>query len=194
MRTPTINALTVVFGLTVLLSGCESALYFYETDKISLTAEARPDTSQPVQGNLGVKERVVLIAPKKGDADDAVSSINSFNFKIIPEPGTIFNPVLIQTAFITGNAASGLTLPQASAAAEAITLGGTDISSAEKLAGEIAGEIASETDRAILKDITLRDFSALTDRDYQEILRLTALQRKSYTAGLHEALRKKLAN
>ncbi len=194
MRTPTINALTVVFVLTVLLSGCESALYFYETDKISLTAEARPDTSQPVQGNLGVKERVVLIAPKKADADDAVSSISAFNFKIIPEPGTIFNPVLIQTAFITGDAASRLTLPQASAAAEAITLEGTDISSAEKLAGEIAGELTSEADRAILKNIALSDFAALTDRDYQEILRITELQRRSYTAGLHKALSKKLVH
>jgi len=40
-----------------------NSLYFYETDKISLTIEARPDSSQPVQGNFGLKQRLVLIVP-----------------------------------------------------------------------------------------------------------------------------------
>ena len=66
--------------LLTFLTGCSNALYFYETEKISLTAEARPDSSQPVQGSLGIKQRVVLIAPK-GRNNDAVSSISSFSKK-----------------------------------------------------------------------------------------------------------------
>ena len=109
--------------ILLLVSGCTNALYFYETEKVSLTIEARPDSSQPVQGNLGIKQRVALVSPGKGrSGGDALSAISSFNFQIIPESGTIFDPTLIQTAFITGEAASDLNDEQAANAAEAITL------------------------------------------------------------------------
>lgn len=136
--------------LVIFLTGCTNAVYFYETEKISLTVEARPDSSQPVQGNLGIKERVVLLAPKraperitntakdpakindntcdvdknkdkKNDIHDSVSAISSFNFNIIDEDG--FNPVLVQTAFITGDAAACLKPSEATMAAKAITVG-----------------------------------------------------------------------
>jgi hypothetical protein len=93
-----------------MLNGCGNTLYFYETEKISLTAEARPDSSQPVQGSLGLKQRVALIVPKKSNKEsadgEALSAISSFNFKIKETPG--FNPLLIQTAFVTGAAANEL--------------------------------------------------------------------------------------
>jgi hypothetical protein len=125
------------FGVPVLLflSACSNALYFYETDKISLTVEARPDSSQPVQGNLGIKQRVALVTPAKKNAvtatsvsttekassdGDALSVISSFRFKIEEEPG--FNPVSIQTAFITGEAASGLEQSEATVATEVLNL------------------------------------------------------------------------
>jgi hypothetical protein len=46
------------------LAGC-NAVYFYETDKISLTVEVRPDSTGPVQGNFGLKQRVVAFVPKR---------------------------------------------------------------------------------------------------------------------------------
>jgi hypothetical protein len=100
-----------VLCLSFMLNGCATnTLYFYETEKISLTVEARPDSSQPVQGSLGLKQRVALLVPKKSNeqsADgEALSAISSFNFKIKDESG--FNPILIQTAFITGAAANEL--------------------------------------------------------------------------------------
>ncbi len=87
-------------------------MYFYETEKISLTVEARPaDASQPVQGNLGIKQRVALIVPKKSNDDsgdgEALSAISSFNFRIMKQDWA-FNPILVQTAFITGDAATKL--------------------------------------------------------------------------------------
>jgi hypothetical protein len=46
----------------LVLAGCHS-VYFYETDKISLTIEARPDATGPIQGNFGLKQRVVAFVP-----------------------------------------------------------------------------------------------------------------------------------
>lgn len=48
--------------ILLILSSCSNALYFYETDKISLTLEARPDSTQPVQGNFGLKQRLALVS------------------------------------------------------------------------------------------------------------------------------------
>jgi len=120
MQTKTIKTYSIALCLAGFLPGCTNALYFYETEKISLIVEARPDSTQPVQGSLGIKQRVVLIAPKKNENNEAVSAITSFSFNIIPKAGTIFNPVLIQTAFITGDAAAQLCPAEAQNAAQAI--------------------------------------------------------------------------
>jgi len=72
------------------LNGCSNALYFYETEKISMNLEGRPDPSQPVQGSLGFKQRVAIVAPPK-DPDtltqarsESVSMISSFRFRKDP--------------------------------------------------------------------------------------------------------------
>lgn len=141
----------IYLGMIYILSGCTNALYFYETEKISFTVEARPDSSQPVQGSLGIKQKVALVTPgnnqiirqaggcrnssnnetsqqaagSTSNDNEALSSISRFDFKIIPTSGTILDPVLIQTAFVTGNAASGLTCDQAAEVANAIVLDGS---------------------------------------------------------------------
>jgi len=103
------------FFLSLLLTGCANSIYFYETEKISLTVEARPDSTQPVQGNLGIKQRVALIVPKKsndnadGKDGEALSTVSSFDFRIIDDENFFrFNPILIRTAFVTGEAAGKL--------------------------------------------------------------------------------------
>lgn len=190
-----INAYSISLGLAILLNGCSNALYFYETEKISLTAEARPDSSEPVQGSLGVKQRVALVTPRMTKKQgDALSSISSFSFKITPEAGTPFNPVLIQTAFITGDAAANLSATDAQNAAQAITLEGVDISPASKLAEQIVSTIDDDNDLMTLKEITKHDFDSLSEQDFENISRITTVDRKLYTRELHEALRKKLAN
>jgi len=113
----------VILVSPLLLPSCSNALYFYETDKISLLVEARPDSSQPVQGNLGLKQRVALVTPATKNVEgDALSSINSFRFKIEEEPG--FNPVTIQSAFITGDAAYCLNQKQTEKAASIVAQSG----------------------------------------------------------------------
>jgi len=119
----TIIRTIVILLCPILLPSCSNALYFYETDKVSLTVDARPDSSQPVQGNLGIKQRVALVTPAtKSLVEDALSSISSFRFKIAEEPG--FNPVTIQSAFITGDAASCLNQKQTENAASILALSG----------------------------------------------------------------------
>ena len=196
----TIKTYWIALCLASFLPGCTNALYFYETEKISLTAEARPDSSQPVQGSLGIKQRVVLIAPKKDERDnavdknkDTVSAISSFSFKIIPEAGTPLNPILIQTTFITGDAARLLEPNEATSAAQAITLGGAEIATSNESAEKIISNLDSN-DRNTLKEITKRDFDTLSDQDFENIDRITNFDRKLYTRELHDALRRKLPN
>ncbi len=123
----TIKPYLMAVGVASVLAGCSNALYFYETDKIALNIEARPDASQPIQGNLGLKQRVVLVAPKKNKNDDAVSSISSFSFKSLPHNTQHrLGTVLIQTAFITGDAAAELNGLAAAAAKAIVQDGGND--------------------------------------------------------------------
>lgn len=193
MRKEIIKKCSVSLVLVTLLTGCSNALYFYETEKISLTVEARPDSSQPVQGSLGIKQRVALVAPrvdKKGG--EALSSISSFSFKIIPEAGTIFNPVLIQTAFITGEAAANLNQTQATKAAQAITHGVKTETSDELADSYVKG--MNDTDRTTFKQITGQDFEKLSVQDYQNIVRIIKLDKDLYSYDLHTSLQKKLAN
>ncbi len=102
-----------ILFLSLLLTGCANSIYFYETEKISLTVEARPDSTQPVQGNLGIKQRVAMIVPKKSNEDgkdgEALSTVSSFDFRIKDDENFFqFNPILIRTAFVTGEAADKL--------------------------------------------------------------------------------------
>lgn len=46
-----------------IAAGCANAVMFSEVDRVSITAEGRPDSSQPVSVSIGLKERVVLVAP-----------------------------------------------------------------------------------------------------------------------------------
>jgi hypothetical protein len=55
-------------------AGC-NAIYFYETDKVSLTVEVRPDSTGPVQGNFGLKQRVVAFVPKRNGSRPAAAPV-----------------------------------------------------------------------------------------------------------------------
>lgn len=185
----------------VVLSGCVNTMYFYETEKVSLTVEARPDSSQPVQGSLGIKQRVALIVPKKSNNDtgdgEALSAISSFNFRIMDEAG--FDPILIQTAFITGKAAAELTDAQAAVAAQAITLSGNEIEDmgahADCVINKAANAEPSKFD--VLKEIVKKDNSKnFSDQDWNNLIDIGKpcgiSDRMLYAESTHKALQKKL--
>jgi hypothetical protein len=114
---------------SVRLVGC-NAIYFAETDKASLTIEARPDASSPLAANIGVKQRVVAVVPPRktsGDSDpashhpkdgisamdrapagDAMSLLSYFNFEKTKNGPSIGEPVTIELALLTGAAATNV--------------------------------------------------------------------------------------
>jgi len=122
-----------------VVSGCSNAVYFYETEKISFTAEGRPDAAQPVSASLGIKQRVVVVVPP-GDKEackprawpeestsDALGMISYFNFTKKPgDPNRWCSDVItIDTALITGDAARELTQDQAKEAFKAFAQAGS---------------------------------------------------------------------
>lgn len=190
-----------------LLIGCVSPpMYFYETEKISLTVEARPDSSQPVQGSLGIKQRLALIAPKKNQNDsskgagEAVSALSSFSFKISPEKNNLFDPVLIQTAFVTGEAAAKLDKPEDVAkVASAITLEGSEIpimdTHAECVFNSAVNVEPNKLD--LLKEIVKKDNSRnFSDNDWNNLIDIGRpcgiSDRILYADSVHQALQKRL--
>ena len=188
--------LYMILCFSSLLIGCANTMYFYETEKISLTVEARPDSTQPVQGSLGVKQRVGLVVPKKKEDEDALSAISSFNFKIMPETATIFNPALIQTAFITGKAATVLNQQAAAEAAAALTLNGVVTKEMHEHVDCIIEKNTNQGSLGILKDVVSHEFDRLSDENWENVrttMRSCGVSdRQNYTVSLHKALQKKL--
>jgi len=183
-----------------MLSSCSNALYFYETDKISLTAEFRPDSTEPVQGNLGIKQRVALITPGVNSAageetGEALSVISSFRFSVKPTGLFLLSPVniFLRTAMITGDAANCLTFEEAEAAAEIIALEGENNASTSDNADALVKRLKKEgADLQELKNITNKPYNQLSDPDFTRLENITSLGRSHFNNKFYEALRARL--
>lgn len=108
---------TTLLMVATLGVGCaENAAYLYETQKVGLSIESRPDPSMPVAGTLGVKQRVAAVVPSQsvgGSAgtpgSDAVSVISTFAFDKRPARSWMgLGPVDLRAGLITGRAARSL--------------------------------------------------------------------------------------
>ncbi len=84
--------------------GCSSAIYFYETEKVSITLEGRPDAAQPVSANIGVKQRAALVAPPK--SDNSKSLVSKFDLLVKDEPDSWWDSLTIDSILLTGSAAT----------------------------------------------------------------------------------------
>lgn len=171
-------------GLALAGSGCTNALYFYETGKISLTVEGRPDSTEPVQGNLGYKQRTAVIAPGKvdpttGNSTDSGSMISSFRF------GTK-DKISIRTALITGQAARCLTDPQAQQAARVVA-DVAPISAYSELATTAVAAATAKQKLARLQELAGKPFSALTPAEKTELGSMTDVG-DNYNEQLHAAI------
>lgn len=155
-----------------VVSGCSNAVYFYETEKISFTAEGRPDAAQPVSANLGIKQRVVVVVPPgdktarkvKGETREpkyeAVSMVSYFSFDKKPGTGKgwFSDAITIDTALITGDAARELTQDQAKEAFKAFAQ-----------VGSVGQRTAALTTFGVIVDF-LRQSETAKDRQVEEIL------------------------
>ncbi|MDM3872263.1 hypothetical protein QSV34_12985 [Porticoccus sp. W117] len=135
------------------LAGCTNAITYHHSERNSIALESKQtDPQQPIQGVIGVKTRTVVVTPALGEADKDNSNSNAdvnpgesasviHDFSLEREPGGFlkFGKTIIQSAFITGDAAT--IAPPASAAALggwATAKVGSDESTTRKL---ILGEI-----------------------------------------------------
>ena len=174
-----------------LLGGCTNALYFYETGKISLTLEGRPDSTEPVQGNLGFKQRTAVVAPGKLDGDgkavmDSGSMISSFRF------GTK-DKISIHTALITGQAARCLDDTEAQEAATAI-VGVPPIPGYDALAKSSIDNARTNKTLPQLIAAANRPYSELSDAERTKLGGSTITATGDYTENLHKAIRQQLEN
>ena len=177
------------------LWACSNALYFYETEKISLTAEGRPDSSQPVQGNLGIKQRAALVVPPKhpgsygGEGDEALSSISSFRFT--KDPGGVFNigPVTIRSALITGEAATSLSPDKQKEAAKA--LAGVDIQSYEEQVKNAIQRAKDNNQCDELKRLVEKPWGNLTPEEKATLGKITGAL-EVYNEEFHHAISSQL--
>jgi len=191
----TLASLTLFLFAAVIL-GCSNALYFYETEKISVAAlEGRPDPSQPIQVNVGVKQRVVIVAPpKKGGTFDAksqvaadsdsVSVLSAFYFNKSAKSGTASSEISISTLMFTGDAA----IIAKSSSAAIVT--GLAIPGYDETAGALISQVKANGKCDKLRAIALKDYGALTEAEVQQA---TGLLLEVYTKGLHSAVQKQIS-
>lgn len=185
MYRPTFRAVGAV-ALGCVAAGCTNALYFYETGKISLTIEGRPDDTQPVQGSLGFKQRTAVVVPPKsaggtGGTTDAGAMISSFRFGNTSDTG-----IEIRTALVTGRAASCLSKNETTEAARVVG----DAPPIPTYAALAKTSIATATDGhnlARLQELADRPYADLTDAEKLELGRITGAG-ENYNAKLHAAI------
>ncbi|MGH8510982.1 MAG: hypothetical protein ACREU8_06240, partial [Gammaproteobacteria bacterium] len=158
--------------------------------------EGRPDSSQPVQGSLGFKQRVAVVAPPK-DPDtmtrarsEAVSMISTFRFRKDKGGFADLGPVTIQTALVTGSAATTLKEPKAQAVAE-VQVTGTVIGKPIPTELELADDILRDpkTDRQKLKELLKTPCKDMTDTDKADFKTLTGVV--GFRVSLCEAVKER---
>jgi hypothetical protein len=193
-------AQTVCLALVAAVTAsCTNALYFYETGKISLTLEGRPDSSQPVQGNLGFKQRTAVVAPPmratEGTAGDSAGMLASFRFEKLPglwqatdQGGGFFGPIDIRTALITGDA-----VPEDEGAQRlaARAVAADKIPSKSELVDDV---IANAIARGRMGDVEAHLDTAgvdLSAQDISDLGKATGMH-SHYDAEFHDALRARL--
>jgi hypothetical protein len=173
-----------ILAAVLALPGCTNSLYFYETGKLSITIEGRPDSSQPVQGSLGFKQRSAVVSPPlratehKGDAGAMISS-----FRVKKEAG-VFGPVTIRTALVTGAAADVLDRSQTRNAALALV--GAPIATYAASARH-AWENSTEPRRTEMAGLACIPWSELTEAQRTRLGVLTGAQ-ENYSEPFHAAV------
>jgi hypothetical protein len=185
MRARWILLASILLGGT---SACSKSLMFYETGKLSLTIEGRPDSSEPVQGNLGFKQRTAVVAPAmhtaQGDPTNSASMISSF--LIYKDSG--WGPLHIRTGFVTGKAARSLSPSKAEQVAQAVSGIGVPTRSDN---ATLAIQNATEADEQTFKTLTAKSYDALTADERTTLGRLTGAG-SLYDAQLHGDIQKAL--
>ncbi|MFM9913728.1 MAG: hypothetical protein ACKVN9_09370 [Methylophilaceae bacterium] len=170
-----------IFSLAFsVLCGC-SAVQYYASDKASIGVDIRPDPTQPISGNLGLKRRVVLIVPPMDDKE-AASVISSFHFGL--DKGNVME---IDSAFITGKASTGLDDTQRQDAVKA--LGAPQIPTTNDIATK---SIVKAAEQGKLNDLCVlvmkKSFNTLENDEMKKLESITKVGKGNYDMELHDQI------
>jgi hypothetical protein len=177
----------IAMVLALLLSACASgdasfgrAAFFYETEKFTLTTlEVKPDPASPVEGTIGVRQRVATVVPRtsKGDAGALMSS-----FDIVKGDGKL----TVETALITGTAV-GQAKGKAGAEGAGAFLSAT-LSPDSLRAREMITKAQTEGKLNALAALASKPYSEVEGSLAKSPPPFVGLDQGSYTPGFHRAL------
>ncbi len=179
--------------MTALVSattaGCSNALYFYQTERIAMVLEARPDSSQPIQGSVGIKHRIALVTPAKEKEGDSVSALSKFAFE--KKPGSLgrVGPVTIRSTLLTGQATKELTQSQTTAAVAAMADG--ELPTWNRIAVDVLSEAQSEGTLTELGTVANKPWEDLTVEEKKALGRLSGAG-ANYEVELHHAIQSEM--
>jgi hypothetical protein len=184
-----IKARVIMIPILNFSCACSNALYFYDTQKVSFAAEVRPDSSEPVQGNLGLKHREAIIVPAK-DGGDALSLISHFRFDKGSAGG--FGTIRMTAAFVTGDAAISVDANKR-APEVAAALSGVALSTYSELAKQLIETVKQKNKLPDLQRATTKDWRDLTSTDFATLTNITGLDRAEFNQSFYEELRHQAA-
>lgn len=179
-----INKLSLLALLILSLTACSNAVTYHHSERSSIALEARStDPQQPLQGNIGVKTRTIVVTPGIQNnptlagfsaTGESTSVISDFKLDRDPKGVWQFGSTKIQSAFITGEAAKHA--PANSAAA----LGGLGIDAIGDEATfkrEVMKDIYRQLDNIKAKDAKAQEhierldaLAALLPEDYKTVI------------------------
>ena len=167
----------------LLAGGCTNALYFYETSKLSMTLEGRPDATQPLTGTIGAKAKTAVVVPPKADTE-AGSMLSVFKTRKVEG---FLGEVTLTSLLVTGDAATEVVNQQKTGAVAEALLARSIPSEEENVCKAIATARAGPN---------AQDFARLMTKAWRELTSsdLSALQEATgygptYDEKLHEATR-----
>ena len=97
-----------LFAMTHL-AGCSNAVTYHHSERNSIALETRAtDPQQPVQGNIGIKTRTIVVTPKMDkQSGKSTNVVSDFELKRKPnESWYKFGTTEISSTFMTGKAAT----------------------------------------------------------------------------------------
>ncbi len=97
-----------LFAMTHL-AGCSNAVTYHHSERNSIALETRAtDPQQPVQGNIGIKTRTIVVTPKVDkQSGKSTNVVSDFELKRKPnESWYKFGTTEISSTFMTGKAAT----------------------------------------------------------------------------------------
>jgi hypothetical protein len=179
--------LGALLAVALLASGCTNALYFYETTKLSMTIEGRPDSTQPVTGSIAAKARTAVVVPPKADTE-AGSMISLFKTS---KASGFLGKVSMTSMLVTGDAATSVAAENKAGAVAEVLIGKPIPSEQANVCAALA-TARRGPDAAHFAELSGKAWADLSDAERRSLGRATN-KGPSYDETFHGAVRDAVA-